>query len=73
MAFEASPGSVRLQIDDDGCGMVGASGGSEPGRPSWGLQGMRERMESLGGRLRIESASPGIGTRVVAEVARERP
>ena len=44
-----------LRIDDDGRG-----GAIVPGN---GLCGMRERIESLGGRLRVD-ATPGQGTRV---------
>ena len=46
---------VTLRIEDDGRG-----GAIVPGN---GLCGMRERIESLGGRLRVE-AMPGHGTRV---------
>ena len=46
---------VSLRIEDDGRG-----GDIVPGN---GLCGMRERIESLGGRLRVE-AQPGRGTRV---------
>ena len=46
---------VSLRIEDDGRG-----GDIVPGN---GLCGMRERIESLGGRLRVE-AQPGQGTRV---------
>ena len=44
-----------MRIEDDGRG-----GDIVPGN---GLCGMRERIESLGGRLRVE-AQPGRGTRV---------
>ena len=33
-----------------------------------GLAGMRERVESLGGNFRVESA-PGQGTRVIADLS----
>jgi two-component system sensor histidine kinase DesK len=46
---------LSLRIDDDGRG-----GAIVPGN---GLCGMRERIESLGGKLRVE-AMPGQGTRV---------
>jgi NarL family two-component system sensor histidine kinase LiaS len=54
------PGSVRLTITDDGCGF-------DPRRQhgGMGLQSMRERAESLGGELVIES-EPGRGTRLCA-------
>jgi signal transduction histidine kinase len=39
------PGTVALTVDDDGVGAHGASGGG------FGLRGIRERVEVLGGRL----------------------
>ncbi|WP_342316791.1 sensor histidine kinase [Lysobacter sp. FW306-1B-D06B] len=48
-----------LHIEDDGRG-----GAIAPGN---GLSGMRERLEALGGRLRVDS-TPGQGTRVQAQV-----
>jgi signal transduction histidine kinase len=53
---------IRLVVDDDGCGF-------EPSAPTGrlGLEGIRERVELLGGRLRVES-SPGGGTAVVVDL-----
>jgi two-component system sensor histidine kinase DesK len=51
--------SVRLVVADDGRGASIVPGN--------GLDGMRERLQALGGRLSIESAS-GQGTRLVATV-----
>jgi signal transduction histidine kinase len=55
---------VTVMVEDDG-------GGFEPkrvrGGDHLGLLGMRERAESLGGTLTLES-SPGAGTTVVVEV-----
>jgi PAS domain S-box-containing protein len=54
-----------LLIEDDGCGFDPAVL-TMPGKLSrWGLMMMRERIESVGGRLRIRSA-PGQGTSIVA-------
>jgi signal transduction histidine kinase len=57
-----------LQIEDRGRGFnpERIAGNSE----SIGLSSMRERVESLGGTLKIDS-SPGQGTRVTVEVGRE--
>lgn len=56
------PTALRLSVEDDGRGFDP----QEPPKPgSFGLMGMRERAELLGGRLEVESA-PGKGTRVVA-------
>jgi len=49
-----------LEITDDGAGMV-LNGDAKPG--SYGLVGMRERAEAIGGALEIDSA-PGGGTTV---------
>jgi signal transduction histidine kinase len=53
---------VRLVVDDDGRGF-------DPSVPSdrLGLAGIRERVELLGGSLRVES-SPGGGTAVVVDL-----
>jgi signal transduction histidine kinase len=55
-----SDGVLVLEIADDG------AGGARPGAGS-GLEGLADRLESRGGRLRIESP-PGSGTRVVGEI-----
>ena len=56
-------GSIAAVIEDDGRGFDPTTLGAE----GLGLVGMRERVELLGGRLRIESASGG-GSTLVAEV-----
>jgi PAS domain S-box-containing protein len=53
-------GSARVEVHDDG------AGGAEPDRGS-GLWGLRDRVETLAGRLEIDSVA-GTGTRVVAEI-----
>jgi signal transduction histidine kinase len=61
--LDAEDGSVRLAIDDDGVG------GASPDRGS-GLVGLRDRIEALGGTLRV--ASPvGAGTRLLIEIPLE--
>jgi signal transduction histidine kinase len=55
-----SGGTLRIEVRDDGTGGAQLDGGP-------GLQGMRERIESLGGRLRIESPWGG-GTLVMARL-----
>jgi ligand-binding sensor domain-containing protein/signal transduction histidine kinase len=62
--FEA--GSMRVEISDDGCGFDPRvfSGEAEM---HFGLLGMRERIEHLGGRLDVQSAL-GMGTKLSIEV-----
>ena len=53
-------GTLVVAVEDDGVGGAVADGGS-------GLRGLVDRIEALGGRLRIESP-PGGGTRLVGEI-----
>jgi signal transduction histidine kinase len=53
-------GCARATIEDDGVGGASAGRGS-------GLRGLADRVEALGGQLRVESRRYG-GTRVVAEI-----
>ena len=55
VSLHSADHQVSLRIDDDGRG-----GAIVPGN---GLSGMRERIEALGGKLRVD-AMPGQGTRV---------
>ncbi len=66
---DASSASVRarhadgvlvVEVEDDGAGGARSSAGS-------GLRGLADRLESRGGRLRVESP-PGSGTRVIGEI-----
>ncbi len=54
-----------LEIADDGVGFLPGL----PGADGFGLRGMRERAERLGGTLQVDSA-PGAGTSVRVEVSR---
>jgi signal transduction histidine kinase len=58
---------LRIEIEDDGQGFDGAGPRVETDRPHWGLIGIHERAELLGGTARIDSA-PGRGTRVEIRV-----
>ncbi|MBL9201572.1 MAG: ATP-binding protein [Opitutaceae bacterium] len=66
LCLSFSPGSVRLQVRDDGRGFDPGSA-SGPKHGHFGLQGMRERMKRIGGRLEIVSA-PGRGTTITTTV-----
>lgn len=64
--FNGDAGDVTLRIVDDGVGFVcGEQVGPDQGH--FGLAGMRERIERLGGDLQIQSA-PGAGTTVTVHV-----
>jgi signal transduction histidine kinase len=60
VAVERSNGIARVVVSDDGVG------GAEPVACS-GLAGLADRVEALGGRLRIDSP-PGGGTKLTAEI-----
>jgi signal transduction histidine kinase len=53
-------GVLVVEVDDDGIGGARADNGS-------GLRGLADRVEALGGRLRVESPT-GSGTRIVGEI-----
>lgn len=55
-----SDGAVRVEVADDGVGGADVTGGT-------GLRGLADRVEALGGRLRVESPD-GAGTRLVAQI-----
>jgi signal transduction histidine kinase len=59
-----------MVIEDDG---IGFDTGAKPGRRSFGLTAMRERVEVLGGKIHIESRRAGAsvkkhGTRIVVDL-----
>ena len=54
--------SIHIVVEDNGVGFD-VTGQKEAGVPHYGLQIMRERAESVGGALHIDS-SPGEGTQV---------
>lgn len=53
-------GRLEVEVDDDGVG------GADPARGS-GLRGLADRVEALGGTLRVDSR-PGSGTRLEASI-----
>ncbi len=58
---------IRLSVEDDGAGFLAETPAAQ-GRRSFGLVGIRERAELLGGTVDIQSA-PGEGTRVTVSIA----
>ncbi len=63
--LEQSPGSVRVIVEDNGCGFDPQAVQSETSH--LGLYGMQERAGLLGGTLTIES-TPGLGSSIFVEV-----
>jgi signal transduction histidine kinase len=55
--------AVSVDVEDDGKGFDVEGVARREGRRPWGLMGIRERVEILGGTILIES-SPGSGTHV---------
>jgi PAS domain S-box-containing protein len=66
VAFACEGGRAQIVVADDGCGFD-PNQMTEGGESHFGLAFMRERMEQIGGHLRIIS-QPGAGTRVEIEV-----
>jgi signal transduction histidine kinase len=60
-------GAIRLTVADDGVGFTPGMPGAPRQFPRFGLATMRERVESVGGRIEVTSA-PGQGTRIVVEL-----
>ena len=60
-------GVIRIEIEDDGRGLRAGAGVRTPSGRHFGLMGIEERVEILGGKVTIDSA-PGQGTRVRLEV-----
>jgi signal transduction histidine kinase len=60
LTMSVSDGAVRVEVTDDGVGGADGTGGT-------GLRGLADRVEALGGTLRVESP-PGAGTRVLAQI-----
>ncbi|RMF00249.1 MAG: HAMP domain-containing protein [Chloroflexi bacterium] len=63
ISLQIGPEDVRLEITDDGVGFALNALAGQDGRPAWGLLGMQERANLLGGELAIES-EPGQGVRL---------
>jgi PAS domain S-box-containing protein len=68
VSLEQQDGRVRLRVGDNGQGFE-PDAGSQKTAQTWGLNIMRERIESIGGNVRVESR-PGEGTWVTFQVGR---
>ncbi|MCD2190148.1 sensor histidine kinase [Actinomycetospora soli] len=60
VGLHRAAGTLRVVVADDGCGGAVATGGT-------GLRGLRDRVEALGGRFRVDSPD-GRGTTLSAEL-----
>ena len=63
--IQADEGSIEMEIEDDGVGFDPAKLKKE----HFGIRGMRERVEMLGGTMKIES-NPEEGTRIIVTIPR---
>jgi signal transduction histidine kinase/ligand-binding sensor domain-containing protein len=61
IVYESAALRICIRDDGDGIDPVTLESGSRPGH--WGLQGMRERAQRIGGHLEI-SSRPGAGTEI---------
>ncbi len=70
IGLEQQDGRLRLRVGDNGQGFE-SDAASQKTAQTWGLNIMRERIESIGGDVQIES-KPGIGTQVTFEIGRSQ-
>jgi PAS domain S-box-containing protein len=68
VSLEEREDKVRLMVEDNGRGFD-QEADSQPDSQTWGLKIMRERIESIGGSVQIESKL-GMGTQVIFEIKR---
>jgi signal transduction histidine kinase len=69
IGLSVEAGELLLRVTDDGIGFDSERAGSEPEKwPHFGLAGMRERAESIGGRI-VWRSKPGSGSVVELRVA----
>jgi signal transduction histidine kinase len=70
LQVEAERGLIRLSVADDGQGFdpsEDAQDARDEKVSGWGMVSMRERIEAIGGTLRLTSR-PGRGTQIVVEI-----
>lgn len=66
ISVQRSDTRLAVTIADDGRGIAGKLDGADRNRSGWGLSAMRERAETHGGSLRVDSGPTG--TRVTVEI-----
>lgn len=67
--LEADPDRIRMTVADDGRGFDVEAAGAVRSGASYGLVGMAERVDAVGGALRVASA-PGRGSRIDVSIPR---
>ncbi|WP_084267961.1 PAS domain-containing sensor histidine kinase [Azohydromonas lata] len=68
VSLKRSRRHLQASVEDDGVGFEAAEGrDGGAGRAGWGVLGMKERIEALGGQFAVES-QPGTGTTVLLRV-----
>jgi signal transduction histidine kinase len=65
LSLHAADKNIRLSVSDNGAGFDAETVGKKP--MSFGLAGMRERAQILGGTLAVQSA-PGVGAKVTLQL-----
>jgi signal transduction histidine kinase len=68
VTVSTTPGTLRVEVDDDGDGFDAASRNGSPG----GLANIQDRVGTVGGRVTVTSA-PGHGTRLVVDLPVDLP
>jgi signal transduction histidine kinase len=65
--------TVRVEVRDRGKGMqvIGPGESGDGMRPGVGIQGMRERVRQLGGRLSIDASADGTAVIAILPLVRE--
>ena len=69
ISLKREPEGITLTIADDGIGFDPSTTARPDSETGWGMIGMRERAEAVGGKLTVDSA-PGKGTRIKVTIAR---
>ena len=67
VTVQQTPGSLQVEVWDDGRGFPINEKGMPSGTTGLGLLGIRERAAIVGGAVEIESA-PGRGTRIALRI-----
>ena len=64
-SLQVGEGHATLKVSDDGAGFNPAQ--TAPAKGGYGMENMRQRVESLGGSFHVRS-SPGVGTHIEVNI-----